>query len=65
MFSYILVVSTDYILFISICPMLKERKIKNVASSTLIADLSKNYFFGVQKYGGFLVNCIKISLTVL
>ena len=45
MFSYILIVSTGYILFISICPMLKARKIKNIASSAIvIANLFKNYF---------------------
>ena len=37
MFSYILVVSTGYILLISICPMLKlkARKIKSIASAVL------------------------------
>ena len=64
MFSYILVVSTGYILLISICPMLKARKMKSIASSAIFANLFKNYF-RVQKYGGFLLNCTKISLTVL
>ena len=64
MFSYILVVSTGYILLISIYPMLKARKMKSIASSAIFANLFKNYF-RVQKYGGFLLNCTKISLTVL
>ena len=64
MLSYILVVSTAYILLISIYPMLKARKMKSIASSAIFANLFKNYF-RVQKYGGFLLNCTKISLTVL
>ena len=64
MLSYILVVSTCYIPFISICPMLKAKKMKSVASSAIFANFVKNYF-RVQKYGGFLLNCTKISLTVL
>ena len=44
MFSYILVVSTGYILLISICPMLKARKMKSIASSAIFANLFKNYF---------------------
>ena len=39
--------------------------LKNVASCAIIADLFKNVFFTVQKYGGFLLNSTKISLTVL
>ena len=61
MFSYILVVSTGYILLISICPMLKARKIRSLASSAIFANLFENYF-QVQKYGGFLLNCTKILL---
>ena len=64
MFSYILIVSTGYILLISICPMLKARKMKSIAGSPIFANLSKIYF-SVQKYGGFLLNCKKIPLTVL
>ena len=41
MFSYILVVSTGYILLISICPMLKTRKMKSIASSSIFANLFK------------------------
>ena len=63
MFSYVLVVSAGYILLISICPMLKARKMKSIASSSIFANLFKNYF-RVQKYGGFLLNYTKISLTV-
>ena len=40
MFSYILVVSTSYILLISICPMLKIGKL------AILAILFKNYFKG-------------------
>ena len=64
MFSYILVVSAGYILLISICPMLKARKMESIASSAIFANLFKNYF-RAQKYGGFLLNCTKISSTVL
>ena len=66
MFSCILVVSTDYILLISFCPMskLKARKIKSIVSRAILANLFENYFI-VQKYGGFLLNCTKILLTVL
>ena len=64
MFSYVLVVSTGYIMLISICPTLKARKMKTIASNSIFANLFKNYF-RVQTYGGFLVNCTKISLNVL
>ena len=66
MISYILVVSTSYILLISICPMLKQkaRKIKSIASSAIFRNLFENYF-RLQKYGGFLLTCTKILLTVL
>ena len=66
MFSYILVVSTGYILLISIFLMLKARKMKRIAStsSAIFGNLFKSDF-RVQKYGGFLLNCVKISLTVL
>ena len=64
MFSYILVVSTGYILLISICPMIKARKMKSMASSSIFANLFRNYF-RVQKYGGFLLSYTKISITVL
>ena len=64
MFSYILVDSRGYILLISIYPMINARKRKSMASSSIFANLFKNYF-RMQKYGGFLLNCTKISLTVL
>ena len=64
MFSYILVVSTGYILLIFICPILRSRKMKSIASSAIFANLFKNYF-RVQKHGSFLLNCTKILLTVL
>ena len=61
MFSYVLVVSTGYILLISNCPMLKARKIKSIASISIFANLFKNYF-RVQKYGAFLLNRTKITV---
>ena len=64
MFSYILVVSTGYILLISIFPMLNAKKMNSIASSAIFANLFQNYF-RVQKYVGFLLNCTKISSTVL
>ena len=66
MFSYILLVSTSYTLLISIRPMLKlkARKIESIASRAIFSNLLENYF-SVQKYGGFLLNCTKILLTVL
>ena len=60
MFSYILVVSTGYILLISICPMLKAGKMNSIASSAIFANLFSDYF-RVQKYGGFLLISTKIS----
>ena len=60
MFSYILVVSTGYILLISICPMLKAGKMNSIASSAIFANLFNDYF-RVQKYGGFLLISTKIS----
>ena len=63
-FSYIVVVTTGHILLISTYPTLKARKMKSIASSSIFANLFKNYF-RVQKYGGFLLNCTKVSLTVL
>ena len=41
-----------YILVIFICPMLKARKMKSIASSSIFANLFKNYF-RVQNHGGF------------
>ena len=43
-FSHILVVSAGYILLISICPMLKARKIQSIASSAILSNLFKNKF---------------------
>ena len=42
--SYILVVSAGYILLISICPMLKARKIQSIASSAILSNSFKNKF---------------------
>ena len=43
MFSYI-----DYILLISICPILKVGKLHSIASSAILANLFKNYFKGAK-----------------
>ena len=64
MFSYYLVVSTGYILLISICAMLKAGKLNSIASSAILANLFKNYFKGA-KCGDFLLKCTKIPLIVL
>ena len=48
MFSYILAVSTGYILLISICPMLKTGKMQSMASSVILANLFKNYLNGAK-----------------
>ena len=53
MFSYILAVSTGFILLISIGPMLKAGQMESIASSAILANLFKN-FFKVQKCGGFI-----------
>ena len=39
MFSYILVVSTGYVMLISIFPMLKAGKMQSIASSATLANL--------------------------
>ena len=52
MFSYILVVSTGNILFISISLMLKAQKMQSIGSSAILANIFKNYL-KMQKYGGF------------
>ena len=48
MFSYILVVSTGYILLISVCPMLKAGKMQSIARSAILANLFKNCFKGAK-----------------
>ena len=48
MFSYSLVVSTGYILLISICPMWKAGKMQSIASSAILENLFKNYFKGAK-----------------
>ena len=63
MFSYILVVSTGYILLISVCPMIKARKMKSMASSSIFANLFRNYF-RVQKYGGFFY-CFVLAFSTV
>ena len=55
MFSYVLVVSTGYILLISICPMLTARKIKSIASSSVFVNLFKNHFRGKNMVAFYLI----------
>ena len=50
MSSYILVVSTGYILLISICSLSNTGKMKSIASSAIIANLFKNYFKGSKMW---------------
>ena len=50
MFSYILVVSTGYILLISIYRMLKAGKMQSIASSATLGNLFKNYFKGAKTW---------------
>ena len=65
-FSYILVISRDYILLIPSCPVNEEKvwKLPTVASYT--SNLYHNYFKGEgkgrQKFDGFLLNWMKIPL---
>ena len=63
-FSNILVVSTDYIVLISISPMLKAGNLQSIASSAIVPNLFKHYFKGGQ-YGGFFLYCKKIPLIFL
>ena len=64
MFSYILVVSTGYILLISIYPMSKARKMKSISSSAIFANLKVT--LGCQNMVAFYsVVYTKISVTVL
>ena len=61
MFSYILVVSTGYILLISICPMLKAGKLQSITSSAILANLFKNYFKSAKTswlFAPLYKNCI-------
>ena len=48
MFSYILVVSTGYILLISIFLVLKTGKMQSIASSATLGNLFENYFKGAK-----------------
>ena len=63
MFSYILV-STENILLIPICPMLKTGKL-HIWLLVLYLQIYLKITLRVQKYGGFLLNCTKIQLIVL
>ena len=64
MFSYIVVVSTGYILLISICSMLKAGNCK-VWLAVLYLQVYLKITLRVQKYGGFLLNYTKIPLIAL
>ena len=48
MISYTLVVSTGYILLISICSMLKGEKLQSITGSVILSNLFKNYFKGAK-----------------
>ena len=65
MFSHILVVSTGYIMLLSICPMLKAGKLHSIASSAKYLKSYLKITLRVQKYGGVLLNRAKIPLIVL
>ena len=69
MFSYILVVSTGYILLISICPILKTGKMQSIASSAILTNLFKNYFKGAKKWWLFaqlyknFIDCVVLEFS--
>ena len=65
MFSHILLVSTGYILLLTICPMLKAGKLHSIASSAKYLQRYLKIILRVQKYGGVLLNRTKIPLIVL
>ena len=44
MLSYISVVSTGYVLLISICLMVKAEKLHSITSSAILANFQKYYF---------------------
>ena len=71
MFRYILVVSTGYILLISICSVLKAGKMQSIASSALLTNLFKNYFRGAkiwwlfaQLYKNF-IDCFLLEFSIV
>ena len=47
-FNHILVVSTGYILSISIGPVLKGGKLQSITSSAILGNLFKDYFKGIK-----------------
>ena len=71
MFSYYLVVSTGYILLISICAMLKAGKLNSIASSAILANLFKNYFKGAKIWWLFaqlyknLIDCFVLEFSTV
>ena len=66
MFSYI-----DYILLISICPILKVGKLHSIASSAILANLFKNYFKGAKIWWLFaqlyknLIDCFVLEFSTV
>ena len=64
MFGYILV-STENILLISICPMLKTNGKLNIWLLVLYLQIYLKITLRVQKYGGCLLNCTKIQWIAL
>ena len=72
MLSYIVVVSTGYILLLSICPVLKAGKCKvYITSSALLTNLFKNYFKGAniwwlfaQLYKNF-IDCFVLEFSTV
>ena len=71
MFSYILVVSTGYILLISIFLVLKAGKMQSIASSATLGNLFKNYFKGAKIWWLFaqlyknLIDCFVLEFSTV
>ena len=69
--SAILVVSTGYILIISIWTMLKAGKMQSIASSAILANLFKNYFKGAKIWWLFaqlyknLIDCFVLEFSTV
>ena len=69
MLSYILVVSTGYVLLLSIYPMLKAGKMHSTASSAILSNLFKNYFIGAKTVLTQLrkdfINCFVLEVSTV